>query len=93
MSIHIVWDSNWQNKLKDQLEPHLNRIADEILEDMKDECPVDTGALRDSLMVEKDNHEYRIGSRDKDYSVMVENGTRFQAPKHFMRNALYKKRD
>lgn len=94
MSIRIVWDSNWQSKIEHQLNPHLNRIAGDILQDMQDECPVDTGALRDSLVVEDDGKGlYRVGSQDKDYSVMVENGTSRQAPSHFMRKALFKKRD
>lgn len=93
MAIRIVWDSNWKSKIDDQLKPHLNRIADEILEDMKDECPVDTGALRDSLIAEEDNDVYRIGSRDKDYALMQENGTSRVPAKHFMRNALFKTRE
>lgn len=93
MAVRINWESNWESKIEDQHKPHMSKIANDILKDMQDECPVDTGALRDSLVAEEDNGEWWIGSRDKDYALYEENGTSRIPPKHFMRNALFKTRE
>lgn len=61
----------------------------ELEREMRNEAPVLTGALRDSIRKEVDSSEPAayVGS-DLNYSVFVELGTRKMAPRAFMRRAL-----
>lgn len=81
-----------------------------VLRDMQAGCPVDTGALLASLdWGRTDDATTRVGSRDKDYSVYVEEGHevvyrdrttgmkvrtgRFVEPQPYMRPALFRERE
>ncbi len=69
------------------------RIANDVLADMLDIVPRDTGALADSLSVEKvDAKTYRVGSSDIDYAADVELGTSKMAAEPYMQPALFKTR-
>jgi hypothetical protein len=84
------------------------KIGPQILSDMQAGCPVDTGRLVASLDYGlTDDSTVRIGSKDVDYSVYVNEGHRIvyrgrdgrkhdtgrvQPPQDFMRPALYRQR-
>lgn len=76
-----------------KLENYLNQTSIEAAEEIKDYaktlCPVRSGALRDSIDIQKEGDDYTIGS-DLPYSGIVEYGTMHQAPQPFMRPALNK---
>ncbi len=61
--------------------------ADEIKTIAQNLAPVDTGSLRDSIDVSKENNKIIIGS-DLGYSGFVEYGTLRQPPQPFIRSAL-----
>jgi len=65
----------------------LEASSEPLLEQMREECPVDTGRLRDSLRVEMDGEGAYVGS-DLDYAIHVEEGSRRTPPNAFMRRAL-----
>jgi len=65
-----------------------NDYADRLKNNTKSICPVDSGALKASIKVEKQKEmEYRVQS-DKDYAKYVEYGTATMAPQPYFRPAL-----
>jgi len=97
--------SNLDEKLKRALEEALEEIAEKIRDDAKSFAPVDTGALRKSIRVEKKGElqfsvvagdggviNPRTG-REVDYAGFVEFGTSRMSPQPYMQPALEKNRD
>lgn len=72
----IVMNSGWHKWFEDQAEDYLQETCEAVLEDMKRECPVNTGRLRDSLDIRMDGLEAKVGSFGVDYAYAVEDGTR-----------------
>ncbi len=70
--IETAWPKHL-NMVRDDL---MEKLGEEILEDAKRYCPVNTGRLRASLFAEVEDGELRVGSRDVKYAQMVEFGTR-----------------
>lgn len=68
--------------------------AQEVRTEAVQNCPVDTGRLRQSIGVQQVNPDhYRVGT-NVEYAPYVEFGTRHQAAQPFLRPALEKvKRD
>ena len=97
--------SRLDEKLKCALEEALEEIAEKIRDDAKSFAPVDTGALRKSIRVEKKGElqfsvvagdggviNPRTG-REVDYAGFVEFGTSRMSPQPYMQPALEKNRD
>ena len=97
--------SNLEEKLTNALAEALEEIAEKIRDDAKGFVPVDTGALRKSIRVEKKGSlevsiiaggggviNPRTG-REVDYAGYVEFGTSRASPQPFMQPALEKNRD
>lgn len=83
-------------ELDSQLEPALREIAVRIAVGAKARVPVDTGALRDAIHVERvDESTYLVvaGNGDVYYGHMVENGTVREAPRPFLIPAAESARD
>jgi hypothetical protein len=103
-------EDGWHAKVMAQASQWLDeKIGGGILADMQAGCPVDTGDLLKSLdKGMTDDTTLRVGSRDVDYSVWVNEGHRVAyrgrdgntvytgaivPPQDFMRPALFRKRD
>jgi len=92
-------------KLTNALAEALDEIAEKIRDDAKSFVPVDTGALRKSIRVEKKGKlEVRVAAggggvinprtgREVDYAGYVEFGTSRASPQPYMQPALEKNRD
>jgi len=97
--------SNLDEKLGKALDEALNEIAEKIRDDAKGFVPVDTGALRKSIRVEKKGKlEVQViaggggvinprTGREVDYAGYVEFGTSRMSPQPYMQPALEKNRD
>lgn len=53
----------------------------------KDECPVDTGRLRDSITHQLEDHDSVVIGTDVEYGIYVHEGTSRMAGRPFLRNA------
>ena len=97
--------SNLDVKLSKALDEALNEIAEKIRDDAKSFVPVDTGALRKSIRIEKKGKlqvsivaggggviNPRTG-REVDYAGYVEFGTSRMNPQPYMQPALEKNHD
>ena len=97
--------SNLDVKLSRALDEALEEIAEKIRDDAKSLVPVDTGALKKSIRIEKKEKlqvsivaggggviNPRTG-REVDYAGYVEFGTSHMSPQPYMQPALEKNRD
>lgn len=70
---------------------YMTRLLLRVVNAAKQNCPVDTGRLRDSITWELGGSgallEGRVGS-NVEYAPYVELGTRHMAPRAFLRNAI-----
>lgn len=90
--VRLKMESGWQEKLQPDIGEMLHRVADLVLADAKDQVPVKTGRLRDSLVAEVSDTEARVGSRDVDYAQDVELGTAHEHARPYLKPSLYKQR-
>lgn len=67
---------------------YLNKVGYNLVQDAKNNAPVKTGALRDSIDKKVEGDSVIVGS-DLFYSVFIEVGTSKMPPKSFLRRALY----
>ncbi len=77
MRIEITYDNGLDDieaRAEQALAACVKRLADDVCVRAKEICPVDTGALRDSITVSADSESARI-SADADYAAYVEFGT------------------
>jgi len=97
--------SNLEEKLSNALDEALNEIAEKISSDARNFAPVDTGALRKSIRIEKKG-KLRVSvvaggggvinpktGREVDYAGYVEFGTSRMSPQPYMQPALEKNKD
>jgi len=68
-------------------EEDLDTIANLIQQDAQDNCPVDTGALRDDIQVYSDGGKRDIGNMNIPYAIYVHNGTWKMAARPYLTNA------
>lgn len=70
--------------------PAVREIAEKAEGIAKATAPVDTGAYRDSIHVESDEHGSRLvaGGGDVDYAVFIEKGTDDTPAFHTLTNAI-----
>lgn len=79
------------NALKPRVDHAVKATAERVAADAKDRAPVNTGALRDAIHVQRTgDSEYAVIAGDNDvfYGHMVEHGTSHTAPRPFLIPAL-----
>ena len=74
-------------KIVKAAEEDLDTIAALIQADAKDNCPVDTGALRDDIQVVADGGKRDIGNMNIPYAIYVHNGTWKMKARPYLFNA------
>lgn len=86
MNVNITYD-NGLAELAQRIEGSISEIiaagADRVCENAKSICPVDTGALRDSISVNTEGNRAEI-SANTDYAAYVEFGTSVMAPQPYL---------
>lgn len=73
--------------LDEQVRQKLEDTAHKALSTLKSNTPVDTGEAQASWEVEVDVNKVSI-KNDKDYILLVNNGTSEIAPRHFIERSL-----
>lgn len=73
--------------LAEKKQTSLEEVGQIAVNDARNNTPVDTGNLRNSMMYSIDNGAVAVGS-NVDYAVYVEEGTRKQKAHHMVRNAM-----
>ena len=86
-NISIKKTTNCNRILEDYLNDVASNASEKILSNAQNNCPVDTGALKDSLQIVKENNKYLIAT-SKPYALFVEFGNRFVSPSGFLRRAF-----
>lgn len=79
--------SKLERQLPGKIEEKLREVALTVEATAKNLAPVRTGRLRDSIQAEVREKKIVLKS-DVEYAGFVEYGTRFMAPRSFMRQAL-----
>lgn len=64
----------WKSKLRPHVHELMKDLASDVLNDMREHCPVDTGSLKSDLAAEVDGYYARIGARSVEYAIYVEEG-------------------
>lgn len=64
----------WETHMDSAISKFVEKIADDVLADMRQHCPVDTGALLADLGSEVQGKTARIGARSVPYAIYVEEG-------------------
>lgn len=101
----VVMADGWEAKLREPTMDVLARLGVDIADDARAACPIDTGALKESIYTQMrdDGEAVRVGADakargddgvelDYTYSIYVEMGTRNMHPEPFLRPALFRKR-
>lgn len=94
MKTEFVPNKNLEAALSKKFTAALSNAGEVLLSQVKRNAPVDTGALKNSLKIDKskiDSHEIEIEA-GVDYSKFVEYGVMNQAANPFMRSALVESR-
>lgn len=65
---------DWKAKLRPHVHEFMADLAKDVLNDMRQHCPVDTGSLKSDLAAEVDGYYARIGARTVEYAIYVEEG-------------------
>lgn len=74
-------------EIEEQCEEELDRVADQVQSDGKDNCPVATGALQDDIKVYASKLKRQIGNLNVYYSIFVHNGTYKMKARPYLLNA------
>lgn len=86
MNVSITYDNSLA-ELAQRIEGSISEIiaagAEAVSESAKSICPVDTGALRDSISVSMEGNRAKI-SANTDYAAYVEFGTSKMAPQPYL---------
>lgn len=64
----------WKQKVDHAVEGFMNDLAGDVLADMRQHCPIDTGRLLADLDKEVSGGYARIGARSVPYAIYVEEG-------------------
>lgn len=70
----IEWDNDWPAKLDKEIHDFMGDLANSVLNDMVETCPVDTGRLVNDLDAEVIGKDARIGAATMPYAIYVEEG-------------------
>lgn len=90
MEMKINFNESGLNILQDKAVEYLVQVANAIKVKARENAPVKTGTLRDSINVfdGKDRNEKYIGSISTRYALFVEKGTINMGPQAYLRPAL-----
>lgn len=70
----IVFVPGWQQKLDNAIHDFVEDLAEDVLADMRQHCPVDTGRLLADLDEETIGKHARIGARSVPWAIYAEEG-------------------
>ena len=70
----VVFVPGWELKLEQSIHDFMEDLADDVLNDMRRYCPVDSGALLADLDNEVHGKYARIGARSVPYAIYAEEG-------------------
>lgn len=74
-------------EIEEQCEEELDRVADQVQSDAKDNCPVATGALQDDIKVYASKLKRQIGNLNVYYCIYVHQGTYKMKARPYLLNA------
>lgn len=80
----VVFVPGWEQRLDRAIHNFMEDLADDVLNDMRRYCPVDTGALLADLDNEVHGKFARVGARSVPYAIYAEEGT---GPHHIEPNS------
>lgn len=70
----IEFVPGWESHMDSEINKFMKNLADDVLNDMQEHCPVDTGALLADLESEVHEKTARIGAATVPYAIYVEEG-------------------
>ena len=76
-------------KIAQIISKYLDRVGERIVVDAKDNFNSKTGALRDSIQMQKNGDKSIYVGSDLEYALYLELGTRHITPRGFLRRAVY----
>jgi len=77
------------NELNSTLQQKLDLTGKVVEQKAKENCPVDTGKLRNSIKSELDKADLTVSvGSDLEYAKFVEYGTRYQPAQSFLRKGM-----
>jgi hypothetical protein len=71
----VTFVPGWEKKLDNAIQDFMQDLADDVLDDMRRHCPVDTGRLLADLGDEVHGGYARIGAATVPYAIYAEEGT------------------
>jgi len=79
----VDWEPGWYQRIDKEIDNFMEKLAEDVLQDMIIHAPFRTGALKEDLDKEYDNRSKvaRIGAKSVPYAIYVEEGT----PPHVIR--------
>lgn len=79
----VDWDTGWYERIDKEIDNFMEKLAEDVLQDMIAHAPFRTGALKADLGKEYDNRSKiaRVGAESIPYAIYVEEGT----PPHVIR--------
>jgi len=79
----VDWEPGWYERIDKEIDNFMEKLAEDVLQDMIIHAPYRTGALKADLDKEYDNRSKvaRIGAKSVPYAIYVEEGT----PPHVIR--------
>jgi hypothetical protein len=84
----MAWKKGMQNFIMKQGLKHLDEKAIEVRDTAKELAPVLSGALRDSIYVQKESKQNRRIGSDLPYAMSIEMGKRKKGPVKYLQGAL-----
>jgi len=76
-------------KIEQIVSKYLDKVGERIVIDAKDNFNSRTGALRESIQMQKNGDKSIYVGSDKEYALYLECGTRNITPRAFLRRAVY----
>lgn len=64
----------WETKMDKAVHDFMEKLGKDVLRDMQEHCPVDTGRLKADLACEVEGKTARIGAQTVPYAIYVEEG-------------------
>ncbi len=87
--VRIEINRGWRGWLRNQVTGYLRRLGREVLADARRLAPARTGRLRASLYMEVQGSRVIVGTRNVDYALDVEYGTRPHVIRPRIKKALH----
>jgi hypothetical protein len=73
----VDWDTDWYEPIDKSIDLFMERLADDVLDDMIATAPVKTGRLKEDLDKEYNTHTKvaRVGAKSVPWAIWAEEGT------------------